>query len=204
MNSIIDYNHAKGFGSNIPNTIREISSFSLILNQKLNSITTDLSIRKEVTNAYSSPILFSLGSAVKIGSLYEIKANVSSNFRAPTFNDLYYNGSGGIGNLNLKSESALQAEVGNVFKFKRITFSQTAYFIKTKDLISWLPINSITWSPINTKKVNSYGVESVINWKYNYKKHFFTANSTYAYTISKNLETNTQLAYVPFTSLLVL
>lgn len=198
VNSIIDYNHAKGFGTSIPNAIREISSFSLILNQKLNRVTTDLSIRKEVSNAYRSPILFSLGSAIKVNSFYEVKANVSSNFRAPTFNDLYYNGSGGIGNLNLKSESALQAEVGNVFKFKRITFSQTVYFIKTKDLISWVPINSMIWSPINTKKVNSYGVESVINWKYNYDKHFFSANATYAYTISKNLETNTQLAYVPF------
>ncbi len=198
ITSIIDNTKSNGFGSSIPLNTRDISSFSLLISHKLEKVTTELSIRKEVTSTYISPTLFSIGSFVKWNYFFETKATISKNFRMPTFNDLYYNSSGGIGNLNLKPENALQSEISAVFKFKKITFSQTGYFIKTDNLITWFPINSNIWTPMNIKKTESYGLESIVSGNYNFRKHFFSLNATYAYTISKNLETSTQLSYVPF------
>jgi iron complex outermembrane receptor protein len=111
---------------------------------------------------------------------------------------LYYSGGGGFGNPDLKPESSYQAEIGNVFTYKKITLSQTAYFIKIEDLISWQPASNSNWSPVNAKKVNTYGLESSLNYKNNFNKHYFNINATYGYTVSRNLETNNQLAYVPF------
>ena len=198
LNTVLDYNHSKGFGTSIDNKIREIGSGSLLLTRKLDDWQTELVVRKETTTAYQSPVLFSLGNAYQFNSFYQLKLNISKNFRIPTYNDLYYSGGGGFGNPNLKPESSYQAEIGNVFSYKKITFSQTAYFIKIEDFISWKPATNGNWSPVNLKKINTYGLESILNWKYNFYKHYFNINATYAYTISKDLETNKQLYYVPF------
>ena len=198
LNTVFDYNRSKGFGSSIDNKIREIGSASILFARKLDHWKTELVVRKEATSAYESPILFSLGNAYQFNSFYELKLNISKNFRIPTYNDLYYNGGGGFGNPNLKPESSYQTEIGNVFNYKKITLSQTAYFIKIQDFISWKPATNGNWSPINFKKINTYGVETILNWKYNFDTHYFNANATYAYTISKDLETNKQLYYVPF------
>ena len=198
LNSLFDYNRSRGYGSSINDVVRQIGSASLLFTHKLDHWQTEFGIRKEATSAYASPLLFSLGNAFQFHSIYELKINISRNFRIPTFNDLYYSGGGGFGNPNLKPESSYQAEIGNVFKFKKITLSQTGYFIKIEDFISWKPSTNGNWSPINFKKINTYGLESVLHYDNNFNAHHFNLNATYAYTISKDVETNKQLYYVPF------
>ena len=93
--------------------------------------------RKEASSDYDSPFLFSLGSSYIFNSFYNLKVNFSRNFRIPTFNDLYWETGG---NPDLKPESSYQAEVGNVFTYKKFTLSETVYFIKIDDLIRWVPV----------------------------------------------------------------
>lgn len=198
LNAVSEYNRAKGFGTSIDNKIREISSFLVLFSHQKNKWQNEFVIRKEITSAYNSPVLFSVGSAHKFNTLYQLKLNVSRNFRIPTFNDLYYTGGGGFGNPNLKPENAYQAEVGNVFSFKKFKFVQNIYAIKTNNLISWFPTSNGNSSPQNTNKVFAYGLESQINWHQKISKHFFDLNLNFAYTISQNEETKKQLLYVPF------
>lgn len=198
INSVFDYNHSKGFGTSIDNKIREISSASIMATHKISNWQSEFVIRKEITNSYKSPILFSVGSSYFVTKQYHLKLNFSRNFRIPTYNDLYYNGGGGIGNPNLKPENSYQAELGNVITYKDIKLTQTVYGIKTNDLISWLPISYGNSSPENTNRVLSYGSETLLSWQNNIKKHYFNVNASYAYTISRNEETKKQLLYVPF------
>jgi outer membrane cobalamin receptor len=198
INTILDYNHAKGFGTSINNITREISSGSILMSYKIDDWQNQLVIKKEVTSAYNSPVLFSLGTTYQFNSWYQLKLNGSKNFRIPTYNDLYYSGGGGKGNPDLKPESAYQGEVGNVFTYKKITFSQTAYYIKMQDLISWQPSTNGNWSPVNVKNVTSYGLESILHYKNNFNRHYFTIGGSYGYTVSRDLVTNNQLPYVPF------
>ncbi|WP_411377516.1 TonB-dependent receptor domain-containing protein [Flavobacterium psychrophilum] len=102
------------------------------------------------------------------------------------------------GNPNLKVESSYQAEVGNVFSFKKIKLSQTFYYNKIKDLISWKPGDGGGWTPQNTNKVTTYGLETVLGWANNIGKHLFSMSGSYAYTISQDEETKKQLFFVPF------
>lgn len=198
--STVDYNRTKGFGTSFGSNIREIGSGALILKFNVtNKWQNEFGLRKEVTNNYQSPLLFSLGSSYAFGNFYTLKANFSKNYRIPTFNDLYWIGTSDHGNPDLKPESAYEAEFGNVFSYKKITLSQTFYFIKIKDMINWVPGNvSGGWSPQNTDRVNTYGAETLLSWANNFGKHNFRISGTYAYTISENQETKKQLFFVPF------
>ncbi len=196
INGIIDYNRTKGYGSGFGNNTREIGSAALLIKQDFSTDwKNEFGIRKEFTDNYKSPILFNFGSTYQFSKLYQLKLNLSRNFRIPTFNDLYWEEGG---NPDLKPESSYQAEIGNVFTFKNISLTQTFYYIKIKDLLQWVPGSNGIWTPQNRDKVNSYGAETLLSWKKKYGKNIFGANASYAYTASKDEETKKQLFFVPF------
>jgi outer membrane cobalamin receptor len=195
-NGILEYNRTKGYGSGFGDNVREISSAALLLKQDASvNWKNEFGIRKEFTDNYQSPVLFSVGSSYQFGKLYNLKLNASRNFRIPTFNDLYWEEGG---NPDLKPESSYQAEIGNVFTFQNFNITQTFYYMKIKDLLRWVPGTNGIWMPQNTDKVNSYGAETLLSWKKSYGKNNLTANATYAYTVSENVETKKQLFFVPF------
>ncbi|WP_394774145.1 TonB-dependent receptor plug domain-containing protein [Flavobacterium sp.] len=196
INGIIDYNRTKGYGSGFGNHTREISSATLLIKQDFSANwKNEFGIRKEFTDNYKSPVLFSLGSSYQFNKLYNLKLNLSRNFRIPTFNDLYWEEGG---NPNLKPENSYQAEIGNVFTFQDISLTQTFYYMKIKDLLQWVPGKNGIWSPQNTDKVNCYGAETLLSWKKHFGKNYFGANASYAYTISEDEATGKQLFFVPF------
>ncbi|PIF59157.1 iron complex outermembrane receptor protein [Flavobacterium sp. 2] len=196
INGIVDYNRTKGYGSGFGDNTREIGSAALLIKQDFSTDwKNEFGIRKEFTDNYKSPVLFNLGSSYRFNKLYNLKLNLSRNFRIPTFNDLYWEQGG---NPDLKPESSYQAEIGNVFTFKNISLTQTFYYIKIKDLLQWVPGSNGIWTPQNRDKVNSYGAETLLSWKKQYGKNIFGANASYAYTASKDEETKKQLFFVPF------
>ncbi len=196
VNGILDYNRTNGYGTGFGDHVREISSVSLLVKQDFSvNWKNEFGIRKEFTNNYKSPVLFSLGSSYQFTKLYNLKLNVSRNFRIPTFNDLYWETGG---NSDLKPESSYQAEMGNVFTFKNISLTQTFYYIKINDLLQWVPGKNGIWTPQNKDKVNSYGSETLLSWKKQFGKNNFNANASYAYTVSEDLATGNQLFFVPY------
>ncbi|HEU4788371.1 MAG TPA: TonB-dependent receptor [Flavobacterium sp.] len=196
VNGILDYNRTNGYGTGFGNHIREISSASLLLKQDFSTNwKNEFGIRKEFTNNYKSPVLFSLGSSYQFSRLYNLKLNLSRNFRIPTFNDLYWEPGG---NPDLKPENSYQAEIGNVFTFKNISLTQTFYYIKIRDLLQWVPAKNGIWTPQNKDNVNSYGSETLLGWKKQYGKNNFSANASYAHTVSEDAATGNQLFFVPY------
>ncbi len=196
FNSIIDFTQSKGYGSDIEENKRKVFSGLLLLkHQVFAKFLYELGIRKETTSNYQSPILFSLGTNYVPFSFYKIKANVSRNFRVPTFNDLYWQG---LGNSSLKPESSFQVEIGNEISFKNLSFSITGYQIKLTDMIQWSPNSSGIWTPKNIKNVTSNGIETNLNFDKKYKKHHLILNANYGYTVSKDEKESLQLIYVPY------
>jgi len=67
-----------------------------------------------------------------------IRASYGESFRAPTFNDLYFNSTSAVGNPNLKPESAAEYEGGIEQKLGNDGVLKFAAFDrKVKDLIQW-------------------------------------------------------------------
>jgi iron complex outermembrane receptor protein len=196
LNSIVDYTQTNGSGSDIGEDKRQIGSGILLFkHQPFSKFLYEIAVRKEITTDYDSPVLFSVGSNYSPFIFYKLKFNGSRNFRIPTFNDLYWQGSG---NTNLQPESSYQAEIGQDFKFKNITFSVTNYYIKIQDLIQWSPDSRGNWRPNNVAEVTTYGLEFLFNYTKRIGKNHFDFSATYAYTVSEDELKTKQLIYVPF------
>ncbi|MCR5861761.1 TonB-dependent receptor [Flavobacterium sp. J372] len=194
LNAIADYTENTAEGTSILKEKRQTGSGSLLLKHKVSDkITYEGGLRKEIGNIYDSPLLFSLGGSYSPLSFYTLKFNASRNFRAPTFNDLYWLGSG---NPDLKPETSYQAELGNQFNYKNATLTLTGYFIKLRDMLRWVP-SGAQWSPENVGRVNTYGGEALLNWHESYGFGKFEVNGTYAYTVSHEDGNSLQLMYVP-------
>ncbi|MGC4041632.1 MAG: TonB-dependent receptor, partial [Flavobacterium sp.] len=195
-NAIIDFTQTKGVGEEIGINTRQVGSGILLLKHSpFKKFLYEVSVRKELTNSYKSPVLYSLGTHYQLADCYQLKLNGSRNFRIPTFNDLYWQGSG---NTGLKPESSYQVELGNEFKFKNIGFSITGYYIKIRDLLRWTPGTNGNWTPSNVANVSTYGVEVLANASKKLGKSQLNLNAAYAYTISRDDEKQKQLVYVPY------
>ncbi len=196
LNGVLDYNKTKGFGTSFGNNTRHIGSVAFNAIQSFSKKwQNEVGFRKENSSDYESPFLYSVGSIYNFNSHYTLKGNFSRNFRIPTFNDLYWNPGG---NPNLRPESSYQAEVSNVFKYKNFRISETIYYIKIDDLIRWVPGNGSNWTPENTNRVNTYGSETIVGWSKSVGNNYVAINGTYAYTVSKDVETSKQLFFVPY------
>ena len=197
VNVIAEYqlNEAKGYLSGIQNVQRNAGSAAALLrwkpSQKLNF---EAGIKKDLVESLETPLLYSFSGKVKVNEFYSVVFNASRNFRYPSFNDLYWKPGG---NLDLKSETSLQAELGNNFKYKNFKLNITPYYLDIKDMIRWLPNSSGIHTPTNTHKVESYGVESQLDFEKNFGKNKTRLSAGYIFTHSKNLETNQFLSYVP-------
>ena len=195
LNTLVDYTNSKGSGTDLESNTRKIGGAALLLSHELKKwFLYEISARKETTNQYKSPVLFSVGTVFKPFNFYHIKVNGSRNFRIPSFNDLYWKGSG---NPNLRPENSYQAEITNEIFNKNISFRITGFTIKIKDLLRWKPNLSGVWSPENVENVNTYGTEMVFNWNKKLKNHLFIFSTSYGFTKSINQKSQKELIYVP-------
>ncbi len=196
LSVVSEYNSTHGFGTSFGNNRRGIISSALLVNQSMNSNwQLEAGLRKEITNNYESPLLFSAGS-VSSFSFYTLKLHFSKNFRIPTFNDLYWEQ---LGNPNLNPELSFQGEITNQFTIKKFVFTTTAYYNKIEKMIRWVPFSSEGWKPINIDNVKVLGFEGGFSFKKKVmKNHEIRFNAEYAYTLSTNEESKKQLTYIPF------
>ncbi len=195
INTLLDFTQSDAKGSDLLTETRTIGTGSILWKHKLsNKLDYELGIRQEVTDTYESPLLFSAGTSFALTEFYTVKANLSKNFRIPTFNDLYWRGSG---NTNLNPEHSLQGEIGNELNYKNSKLVVTGFLIQLEDMIRWIPTSNGLWLPENTQSVTNYGLEAQFETKKSIDKHLFSFSTGYGYTISKNNETEKQLTYVP-------
>lgn len=199
-----------GEGSSFEKVTRQLYSAVLLYSHTVNDrFNYGVQLRQEFTPDYDNPFLAGVGASyavlqpderaasTKNLARYTISFNASRNYRIPTFNDLYWQGAGASGNLDLIPETSLQAEIGQEVTYKSILLNAQAFFIKTENLILWQPNFQNIWMPVNLRASTHYGGEFRASYKKNLGDHSLTTQATYSYTIAQNSETNKQLVYVP-------
>jgi iron complex outermembrane receptor protein len=195
LNAILGFESVFATGSSFGSNTRNIFSSVLSLNHQLTKkLSYGAQLRQDVQNDFESPFLYSLGIEQKFNQNYTLSFNISKNFRIPTFNDLYWQPGG---NINLKPEESYQFEIGNAISLKNISFQVNGFYIKSSDLIQWIPNQFGVWSPTNTDETRNLGIEFSANYKTSIKNNFIAINVNYSYTDAKDLETNQQLISVP-------
>lgn len=195
LRTILEFSKFVGEGNGFGNPSRDqFSATALWKHQLSKNMAYGLNIRKDVTSDFKSPLVFSADAEYRINKHYVIKLNGSKNYRVPTFNDLYWNPGG---NLDLLPESSYQVDLGQEFSSKYIDVKLNGYYIKTDNMIQWIPDHTGLSRPQNVASVRSYGAELETFLKYTLDDHHFNLNAAYAYTVSENEANNKQLVYVP-------
>ena len=198
VNTILEYNYitSESFKTNRLPANRDQGSLTVLYrNNEFKNLSLEAGAKKDFVEDFSSPYLFSAGLKYVHKHWYQLKINLSKNFRAPSFNDLYWQPGG---NLNLKSETSHQAEFSQILKLKNWKLSVTPYIIDINDMIRWIPDVSGMYAATNTEKVKSLGLETQLGYDYIRNNHQIKLQASYAYTKSTDENLNKQLPYVPF------
>ena len=134
------------------------------------------------------------------------RASVSRNFRAPTFNELYYSGGGGKGNPLLEPERSTGAEFGAGVSFIFGGEHHLDAMMFGNDManrIVWVAAGAGSVSPKNLRRVISRGIECTYLWTspgagLSLSLHYtLTQTEKVSEDYSGDPNVDTQLPYVP-------
>lgn len=158
-------------------------------------IQTNVSVRNEQNSDFNVPLAWSVASEFNLSRKMHFSLNVSSNYRIPTFNELYWPQ---VGNLNLLPENSIQGELGLSFNNDFISISSTFFYINIDDKILWLPtLGSNLWRPINVENAIHKGFEVFVNIQKKLGNHQFTFSSNYTFAEAKDSAIGSFLPFAP-------
>jgi len=212
FNSKLTYENIIGFTDLIAKRTRKIASANGFLNYRpIENLLIATTIRVENNSDFDVPVAASLAFEQQVNNWFALKANISNNYRVPTYNELFWPT---LGNKNLVPETTKQIDIGGILKTDLFELSGTYYYYDIKDKIIWLPVSAISiedlqeiplivnsinpWRPFNIDNVIHNGVE--LNIKFNYqlnKNHAVKWVNNYTFSNTKNTKTNKRLPYVP-------
>ena len=128
----------------------------------------------------------------------QLKAQVSGNFRIPSFNEMYYLN---YGTSNLRPEKSISYNLSlEYFPINKTKFVFSAYTINTKDMIVSMPISPILMSARNMAKVLNRGFEFSANTQIIDELFSLNINYVLQFTSDNDLTSASfgkQLPYVP-------
>lgn len=116
--------------------------------------------------------------------------NASRNITNPVFQQLYYDGGGGEGNPDLKTESAFSFYAGTEWK-EKIDVYLKPFLIFYKDKIGWVPVNGVNWRPENSGSSTNYGFDFSFDSSSLFEKFRLQTN----YTLCRAMLTSDEKVY---------
>jgi len=132
-------------------------------------------------------------------SVLEVKGQVASHYRIPTFNDIYwYPG----GNPDIVSEHGWHVEGGGSYRYhqtaSKFDISLTGYVSRVSDWIRWLPGAQGLWSPENVVLAFSRGIEWYGGFSRKSGQFSFSGHARVNLNLAEDISTgNFQLPYAP-------
>ncbi|WP_152286462.1 TonB-dependent receptor plug domain-containing protein [Flavicella marina] len=190
------YENTNGDTNQINPKIREALSFGgMVTCKPTDSFIANISIRNENNSDFEVPLAASLSVEQKIFRSIWLKGNLSSNYRVPTYNEMYWPV---VGNDALIPEKAKQGELGLEFDKFDIRLNATAFYIHIEDKIIWKPAgNTNLWTPLNLKTVVNKGAEFFLGYDKILGKHSIHFSGNYTFTLSENLDNGKALPFAP-------
>jgi len=143
-NKVDDFLISLSYLAELNNTINKTTSFSILGGIRLDKY------REREANLSSS-----IGFILNHSNL-SILSNLSSNFRVPSFNEMYYLN---YGNINLKTENNINMNLGINYNKDFGSAGVNFFYNFTYDQIQSIPISPVRWSATNIGKIESYGIE---------------------------------------------
>ncbi|HIC8842498.1 TonB-dependent receptor domain-containing protein [Aeromonas sp. 602200] len=116
----------------------------------------ELSGRSDDNEQFGRHNTWQTGAGWRFVEDYRLSARYGTGFRAPSFNDLYYPGSG---NPNLKPEESKSSELMLDGQTAGVEWRATGYRNDFEHMIQWAPNSQGMWTPQNVGKARIEGIE---------------------------------------------
>jgi len=160
--------------STYSSTGRSVNAYATGWNGKLDRNSFQFNFRQDKNSQYGVKNTDFLGYGYEISSYWNVATSISTAFKAPTFNDLYYpmDGDGSVGNAALKPEESKNREAGLRYDNGKIRGHITYFDNNIKNLISWSEYAPYSYTPYNTASARIKGEEiglSIQNNSWRYK-----------------------------------
>ena len=153
-------------------------------------------LRKEWNDTYRIPLIAGFDARWELGRKHVFKTNISSNFRRPTLNDLYWTTGG---NPGLLPEKSYTGEVSYTYRpVAEATYSIGFFRTRAQNLIQWRPGEGGLWSPVNVRNTDMRGLTFDAREAFRFDdQHKLSLSAFYRYTRSVDMENGHQLMYIP-------
>ncbi|MCS7258146.1 MAG: TonB-dependent receptor [candidate division WOR-3 bacterium] len=149
--------------------------------------------RFDYNSAFKNFTSFGLGLTKSLNRYLNFKVHWGSGFRAPTLSDLYWPNSG---NISLKPECANTFQLSTeLFINNESKLVITGFYRRTKNLISWMPVNNHLWQPVNIDSARVVGLEL-----WGTKKIFKNLSFQFSTTLQNPTQIRKELVYYDFIS----
>lgn len=175
------------------NQTGNIFGLSLSYFHNFNNINLFLSSRYDVISYTRNNISNSVYLNYK-DNYYESTISFSRNFRAPSFNEMFYLN---FGNNDLLPEISNSIDFNNKLKLFKFNININPYYSIINDYIISIPISPVLWSAQNLEKVNNYGVENSIEYNINNINLILNYTFQKSIFIGEGVLNNTNLPYIP-------
>jgi len=113
-------------------------------------------VRRDDIENMAAKTTYNASVGYQLNDAWLVSLNRSTGFKAPSFNDLYWPGSG---NPDLKPESITSNEILLRNKFEQGSFEVSVFESSVENLIAWAPNAAGAWQPSNINQADIKGVE---------------------------------------------
>lgn len=173
-------------------TSRTINSAFLGYQLNQDKYDVQLNVRNDDNSQFDNKTTYNVGGAYHITPNTRVGASYATNFRAPTFNDLYWQGSE---NPNLKPETSKNGEIFVENHNQNQRTRLTVYQSKLTDKLAWVTTDPKTYAGQmqNIDKVDIKGASLTSDWTVNN----LLFGASYDYVDTEDKKTGKELTYQP-------
>ncbi len=184
------------FGAEQINRNRENAAFYMQSVLNIDKLTLIPVIRADMNTDYSDVATPALSIIFKASECIKISGNISKVWNAPTFGQIYGDGTWYIPNNDLKPEKGTSSDIGIEYSIKDFTAAVTGFYIDTNNLIQNILVDPVyyQYQAQNIGETKQYGYEVEIGYNmYKFLKH----KLNYTYLRAEDKKTNKDLTYKP-------
>jgi len=137
-------------------TERDVSAVFVSARHEENKFLFEGAIRHDDVEGVDSEVTYNASIGYQVSNDLLISVSHATAFKAPSFNDLYWPGSG---NADLEPENVTSSEVLLRHKFDKVTFEASYFDSEIENLIAWAPNDAGAWQPSNINRAEISGFE---------------------------------------------
>ena len=156
----------------------------------MNAFLFEGAVRQDDIQGLANEVTYNVSAGYQFNEDWLVSVSQGTGFKAPTFNDLYWPGSG---NKNLKPEEVESSEILLRNQFDNGSVEVSVYDAEIENLIAWAPNAEGNWQPSNINNATAKGVDLIVSLQTGDFSHLLAAG----YVETEDKSTGKQLVRRP-------